>query len=282
MKLTFLGTAASEGYPAPFCVCANCQEARRRGGKSIRMRSSLLINHDLLIDYGPDLVAACALYGLDLSRVETLLITHSHHDHLVASQLRLRAYPFSLTELPHLAVYGPADAMALIADRSPRGPEQARFATHVASPGDAWSRGRYHMVAFRAAHGTQDPLLYVIDDGEHRLLYSTDTGPYSDETWEAIKEYSYDVVIMDETMGAADTGSMHMGIDAVVAYRKAFEREGLLRPRAHFLAHHMSHGANPCHEQLVDLLAPHGVEVAYDGLCLVLGSATTVSGQTAR
>jgi phosphoribosyl 1,2-cyclic phosphate phosphodiesterase len=131
------------------------------------------------------------------------------------------------------------------------------------------------MVAFRATHGTQDPLLYAIDDGEHRLLYSIDTGPYSDETWEAIKEYSYDVVIMDETMGAADTGSMHMGIDAVAAYRKAFEQEGLLRPRSHFLAHHMSHGANPCHEQLVDLLAPHGVEVAYDGLCLVLGETPT-------
>ena len=272
MKLTFLGTAASEGYPAPFCLCANCQEARRRGGRSIRLRSSLLINDDLLIDYGPDVVAASTIYGIDLSKVETLLITHPHEDHLTASQLYLRAHPFSLTDLPHLEIYGPADAMAKIADRCPRTPEEARFGTQVVSPGDEWARGRYNIVAFHATHGTQDPLLYAIDDDRHRLLYSLDTAPYSDETWRAIKGYTYEMVIMDETMGTAKTSpdSGHMGIDAVIAYRQAFEKEGLLRRRARFLTSHMSHGANPCHEELVDLLRPHGIAVAYDALCLKL------------
>jgi len=273
MRLLFLGTAASEGYPAPFCHCANCQEARRRGGKSIRLRSSLLINDDLLIDYGPDIVAACAIHGLDLSRVETLLITHRHGDHLAASQIYLRAHPFALTEVPDLAIHGPADAMALIAERSPRTPEEARFQTYATQPGDVWTRGRYTIVAFGASHGTEGPLFYAINDGHRRVLYSTDTGLYTDQTWEAIKSYTYDVVVMDETMGTVSTSarSMHMGIDAVVGYREAFEHEGLLRPGARFFAHHMAHGANPCHEELVALLAPHGVEVAYDGLRLEMG-----------
>ena len=30
MKLTYLGTAASEGIPAPFCQCPVCQRAIRR------------------------------------------------------------------------------------------------------------------------------------------------------------------------------------------------------------------------------------------------------------
>jgi phosphoribosyl 1,2-cyclic phosphate phosphodiesterase len=50
MKLLFLGTAAAEGFPGLFCNCASCREARALGGKNLRMRSSLLINEDLLID----------------------------------------------------------------------------------------------------------------------------------------------------------------------------------------------------------------------------------------
>ena len=54
MRITFLGTAASEGFPNAFCHCENCEGARALGGPSLRKRSSALINSDLLIDIGPD------------------------------------------------------------------------------------------------------------------------------------------------------------------------------------------------------------------------------------
>ena len=63
MILTFLGTAAAEGYPNPFCRCKNCERSRVLGGPSLRKRSSALINDDLLIDLGPDLVAASVMHG---------------------------------------------------------------------------------------------------------------------------------------------------------------------------------------------------------------------------
>lgn len=34
MKIHFLGTAASEGIPNPFCRCEHCQQARIRKGKT--------------------------------------------------------------------------------------------------------------------------------------------------------------------------------------------------------------------------------------------------------
>mgnify|MGYP000880276363 CR=1 FL=1 len=82
----------------------------------------------------------------------------------------------------------------------------------------------------------------------------------------------YDAVVMDETMGTVPTNgdSQHLGLDAVIAYRRQFEREGLLRPGARFIAHHFSHGANPHHEALEEILQPHGIEVAYDGWRLAL------------
>jgi len=56
MQLTFLGTAAAEGYPAIACGCDNCTVARRRGGRDLRKRSHAIIDDDLLIDLGPDLL----------------------------------------------------------------------------------------------------------------------------------------------------------------------------------------------------------------------------------
>src|SRR4030042_946112 len=58
MRLFFLGTAAAEGYPAIFCNCANCRQARLLGGRDQRFRSALLVNDDLLIDFAPELLAS--------------------------------------------------------------------------------------------------------------------------------------------------------------------------------------------------------------------------------
>ena len=267
MKPIFLGTAAAEGYPSPFCRCEHCQEARRRGGRNLRLRSSLLVNDDLLVDC-KDIVAACAVHGVNLSQVETLLITHRHADHLDPVELGWRHFPFTRTPLPMMHVYGPRDAMARIIEGFGSISEKHRLEVHILLPGDTLQRGRYTVVALLATHGTENPLIYIIDDGERSLLYATDTGPYCDATWKAIETRTYDAVIIDETMGTArNTGRdrTHMGIEDVLEYRQAFEKEKLLRPGAHFIAHHFSHGANLAYEELVEILAPHGVEVAYDG-----------------
>ena len=214
MDVTFLGTAAAEGYPAPFCRCENCEEARRRKGRNLRLRSSVLVDDDLLIDFS-DIIAASSFYGIDLSHVET------HADHLAAEQFFLHAYPFTRTDVPVLGVYGSRETIDLIPARC-EALDKCKVELNVVHAGDSWAKGRYRFHAFRATHGTTEPLLYAIDDGERSLLYSTDTGRYHPETWAAIKAHTYDVVIMDETMGTIPTAdsSLHMGIDAVVEYRR--------------------------------------------------------------
>jgi len=87
MKLFFLGTASAEGYPAPFCECINCREARKEGGKSLRLRSSLMVDDELLVDFGPDLLSYTLRYDIHFSQIKTLLITHSHYDHLFPNNL---------------------------------------------------------------------------------------------------------------------------------------------------------------------------------------------------
>ena len=53
-KLRILGTAAAEGLPALFCQCELCTEARKRGGKDLRTRTSMMIGDTFKVDFPPD------------------------------------------------------------------------------------------------------------------------------------------------------------------------------------------------------------------------------------
>jgi phosphoribosyl 1,2-cyclic phosphate phosphodiesterase len=73
MRIVFLGTAAANAYPEAFCKCAHCQEARELGGPSLRKRSAALINDDLLLDLGPDIMAAAQMHAISLTNVRYCL-----------------------------------------------------------------------------------------------------------------------------------------------------------------------------------------------------------------
>ena len=64
MEVLFLGTGASEGIPGVFCDCRICQNARKKGGKEVRLRTSVLIDNLMMIDVSPDLIPSTHKYKL--------------------------------------------------------------------------------------------------------------------------------------------------------------------------------------------------------------------------
>ena len=94
MKITYLGTAASEGLPAPFCTCPVCQKARQEGGKSVRTRTQALVDESLLIDFPPDTYLHWLRNNFDFLKVTDLLVTHSHMDHWYPDDLQATVEPF--------------------------------------------------------------------------------------------------------------------------------------------------------------------------------------------
>ena len=82
MKIKYLGTAAYEGVPSPFCGFRVCKLSRELGGRNMRSRSQALINDELLIDFNGDTVWHYHKYGFDWEKIGDCLITHSHCDHL--------------------------------------------------------------------------------------------------------------------------------------------------------------------------------------------------------
>jgi phosphoribosyl 1,2-cyclic phosphate phosphodiesterase len=273
MRLFFLGTAAAEGYPGIFCSCANCQEARALGGRNQRLRSALLVNSDLLIDFGPDLLASAQRFNLDLSTVTTGLVTHAHMDHFFMGNFEMRAPAFTNGRaLPTLRLFGPREVTDMLQqtyhDLAPLRLEARRVQAF-----DHWKEGGYEFTAYRAYHalGYLEALFYSLSDGQHAILYATDTGSFPADTWQALEGKSFDVIILEETLGEADGEySQHMGIGTCLEHARRMRAAGMLRPGGRLIAHHLSHTRNPTHARLAAILEPHGVEVAYDGMEILL------------
>jgi phosphoribosyl 1,2-cyclic phosphodiesterase len=62
--------------------------------------SAALINNDLLIDLGPDIMAASHIHGCALDDVRYCLQTHPHADHLDLSHLLSRSPGYGVVGAP--------------------------------------------------------------------------------------------------------------------------------------------------------------------------------------
>jgi phosphoribosyl 1,2-cyclic phosphate phosphodiesterase len=268
MRLFFLGTAAAEGFPGIFCDCANCREARAQGGRSLRFRSGLLVNDDLLIDFGPDLGPAAQKFNLTLARVSTGLVTHAHSDHFYIENFNMRRRSFTGgLALPKLHVYGPPEATEALVREAQGDPALLSVDPHTVHAFERWQHAGYTFESFRAYHaiGILEALFYSISDGQHAFLYATDTGSFPADTWQALAGKSYDTIILEETLGNGSY-DQHLSFITFLEHAHRMRAEGMLRPGGRFVAHHFSHSDNPVHEKLAAFFAPHGVEAAYDGM----------------
>lgn len=284
MRLTFLGTAASEGYPDAFCDCANCQRARALGGPSLRKRSSVLINDDLLIDLGPDLIAAAQIHGITLAALRYCLQTHEHADHLDPSHFLSRSLFSGVRDAPHLHFYATQGALdgalrsagthhsvdSLIASGTS---ESLNLSVHAIEPFQTFAVGPYRVRSVEAAH---DPaivaLLYAIERDGRSLFYGTDTGPLPEATWIALRDgrHRFNVVILDHTFGVEERASGHLNREQFLEQIVRMRDEGLLAEGARIFAHHLAHHSNPVHPELVGIAEQYGYEIPYDGLSVTV------------
>ena len=82
VKITFIGTGAGEAYPGFWCECPNCSYAREKKGRNIRGNTCTMIDDDTMIDMNAHFYEAAPHMGIRMSRIELLLVTHAHADHL--------------------------------------------------------------------------------------------------------------------------------------------------------------------------------------------------------
>ncbi|MFP5247501.1 MAG: MBL fold metallo-hydrolase [Thermoanaerobaculia bacterium] len=252
MRVTFLGTGTSTGVPVVGCRCRVCTSDDPRDQ---RLRQSVLLevnNQYALIDTTPDL--RLQLLRHPIPRLDFILFTHSHSDHLMGLD-DIRPFNFRQREsLREYASHPTAKAIrrafGYIWDESSQiGGGKPQLELHEVS--EPFQHDGIAITPIPVSHGDWTILGFRIGS----FAYITDTNgipPASMRLLEGI-----DILALDG-LRPAPRHPTHFTIDeAVQLAQQIGPRETWLI----HLAHEVMHAE-------VDAKLPDGIRLAYDGLVL--------------
>ncbi len=240
-----------------------------------------MINNDLLIDLGPDVVVATSMYNLDLSNVKYLLQTHPHHDHFDANHLVTRMDEYKGVGTENLNINASESTLKrmseMINDIENFGSDlfdsnvqkRLKISIHAVRPFEKFTIGGYKIVGIPANHDNKfQSMLYSITSSGKSIFYGTDTDSLSKDTWRHLSKLNikFDVVVLDHTYGFGVDGGGHLNGDKFVEHKNKFVKNELIKDNARFYATHISHEGNGVHDEMSRLANKYEYNIAYDGL----------------
>ena len=251
-RVTFLGTGTSHGVPMIGCRCAVCTSSDPRDR---RWRPSIYVQLpglDVLVDTSTDLRSQALQFGV--SRVDALLYTHSHADHVMGldevrrynalqgSAIPCFADPFTAGEIRRTFSY-------IFSSRTPKGggvPQIDLFQLV-----GEFCLGRHLVVPVPLWHGKRLVLGYRFGS----FAYLTDCSAIPDDSWPLLE--GVEILVVDALRDRPHP--THFTVDQALA---VVERVSPARALFTHIAHDLPH-ASTC-----ERLQPRGAELAYDGLIL--------------
>lgn len=285
--MQFLGTAAAECYPNPFCDCPACQRARQSADHRLkRRRSSFLLDENNLLDFNADVMAACGEFGVSLCRLRNVFITHLHEDHFdywnVAFLLMSAGKPGPINiyvsqegydglmplleqmkQLPHTQMTDQLKQMEKV----------CRFVP--VKPFETFETGAWRVTPVRGNHDSffngERSLLYLFENGQSSLLYATDTGRFVPQTLDYLKNKPLSTLIIEGSFGATilpkDAG--HLDIESLCETIDLLEQQGTVTPQTGIYITHIAHWSKYGFDEFQDILQRRygkRIWLAYDGL----------------
>jgi phosphoribosyl 1,2-cyclic phosphate phosphodiesterase len=261
LKITLLGTGTSHGVPMIACDCAVCRSTDPRDK---RTRPSILIEvatdraspiaravKSVLVDTSTDLRAQALAH--DVRRVDAILFTHSHADHVMGLD-EVRRYNILQR-----------DAIACFADERTLGDLRRTF-DYIFNPPAGPAGGIPQLTLFRIAGpfllGGVEFVPVPVLHGERPILgfrvgsfaYLTDCSRIPDSSWPLLDGVR--TLVVDALRERSHP--THFSVqEAIAAARKI----GAGRTYFTHICHDLGHAATCAR-------LPAGIELAYDGLIL--------------
>lgn len=264
MEVVLLGTGSGDGWPNAFCRCDSCLTARESG--VLRSPTCALVDGRILLDLGPDVERSALRAGADLVDVEVVLVTHVHEDHCAPAALLHRDW----VNQRALTLVGPP---AVIAACEPwLDPAGSTVALRAVEAGEDLMLAGYRVRVVPATHEAFGAaVLYDVTgpDGA-RLLYATDTGPWTAAALDALDSARFDLVLLEETFGHRTASPGHHDLDSFATAVADLRRVGAVTPQTRVVAVHLSHH-NPPQPDLDAALATAGASALPDGARILLG-----------
>jgi phosphoribosyl 1,2-cyclic phosphate phosphodiesterase len=250
-RVTFLGTGTSHGVPMIGCTCGVCTSDDPRDARSRPSIYVELPDLAVLVDTTTDLRAQALRFRV--TRVDAILFTHSHADHVMGLDEIRRFNAIQKTRIP-----GFADAHTASEIRRTFG---YIFEVHATRGGGLpqielftlageFCLGRTPITPVPLRHGERLVLGYRIGP----FAYLTDCSAVPDDSWALLA--GVDLLVVDALR--------HRPHPPHFTVREALAVVDRLRPSGAWfthIAHDLPHAAT-CAQ------LPAGVELAYDGLTL--------------
>jgi len=239
MKVILLGTGTSHGVPMIACDCSVCTSS---DPKDKRTRPSIVVQYNdrtILIDTSPDIRSQCL--ANDIRRVDTILYTHHHADHVTGlDDVRI----FNALQHAALPCYASADTLRRIGkmfsyafvDDPDYPSHKPRLDTHIIE-GPLELFGKI-VIPLRLLHGKLPILGFRFDD----FAYCTDCSEIPDKSFGLLE--NLDVLILDGLRRRPHP--THFNIEqAVEVARQIGARQTFFTHIAHELGHQQTNAELP-------------------------------------
>lgn len=249
-RVIFLGTGTSHGVPMIGCACETC---RSTDPHDRRLRPSIYLSApegpSVLVDTATDLRQQALTHGL--ARVDAILFTHSHADHVMGLDEVRRFNVLQGGSIPAYADSKTAEDLRRTFGYVFNAPkEQAGGIPQI----------DLHQIDGRFAIGEFDIVPVPILHGRRPILgfrfgsfaYLTDCSAIPDSSWPLLE--GLDVLVLDALR--------HRPHPTHFTVAQALEVVARMKPARTFLTH-------ICHDlphRATNRALPAGVELAYDGL----------------
>ncbi|MFC1717800.1 MBL fold metallo-hydrolase [Candidatus Poribacteria bacterium] len=283
MYLQFLGTSAGEQFPGLWCSCPTCSQARALGGRNTRVNAGAFLSPDCMLDFGAEVFQQARKFDVPIVDTQYLFVTHSHADHFYPTHLFWRRMKPDqelppdqknisgprFSDLTMLHVYGSADVYNVLKSRlGDDGEESYRMTLHQVDYGVEGQAGDIHYLPLEANHRDHEcqAVNYILQRNDRTILYALDTGWFHDHTYELIKKFRYDLVVVEGTFGYGVDSSGHFNLDKLQRAITLFREDDLLKDSALFCTSHICPHFAPIHDEYAPILAEKGITLAYDGM----------------